>query len=206
MQQLDASYSASAQSRALSVNSSDTVIGGWNTLTTDPAVFPDGFVWNASTGFLNLVDQLASGSGWLQVTPYGINDSGNIAGQGTKTVTGYLHAFVMTPSAGPSIPGQSKLPFGGDPDAVPALAPTAPPPSGLPNISPPGVDLLNAPARLPLVPDASAATTVPGEAASATSPAFQEQFSRDLVFAGSGVELIGLSGACQNGLDTGPWE
>jgi hypothetical protein len=104
MLQLDANASFTvAQSRALALNSSDVVVGYWNSDGGSNSL-PRAFVWSGGTGFLNLLDQIGSGSGWTSLTTANaINDSGVIVGQGNHN--GAVHAFMMTP--GPSIPEKS---------------------------------------------------------------------------------------------------
>jgi probable HAF family extracellular repeat protein len=57
------------------------------------------FIWTASKGMQDLNDMIPNNSGWLLMAAYGINDHGQITGQGN--INGESHGYVLTPSSEP---------------------------------------------------------------------------------------------------------
>ena len=81
-------------SRAAAVNNAGQVVG-----TSDDRAF----LWTAGDGMIDLNTRLPAGSGWQLVRANGINDAGQIVGQGW--IGGHLHAFLLTPSTGTTCTG-----------------------------------------------------------------------------------------------------
>jgi len=53
------------------------------------------FIWSPERGMQNLNDLIPANSGWQLQLPTGINDAGQITGQGI--INGQMHAFLLTP-------------------------------------------------------------------------------------------------------------
>jgi hypothetical protein len=101
------------QSRAYGINGSTQVVGTWGTGTgaTDPLEHQACFVWDATNGLQDLFSLVSTpgNTGWTSLTcAYSINNSGDIVGQGVRNSAN--HAFLLTPTTGPGIPGESKFP------------------------------------------------------------------------------------------------
>lgn len=54
------------------------------------------FIWSPEKGMQNLNDLIPANSGWQLQLPTGINDAGQITGQGL--INGQMHAFLLTPT------------------------------------------------------------------------------------------------------------
>jgi probable HAF family extracellular repeat protein len=82
-----------ASSTATALNLSDIVVGSSlpATGTTTHA-----FVWAATTGIVDLNTLIPSGSGWILTIANGVNDVGQIVGNGT--INGHTHGFLLTPA------------------------------------------------------------------------------------------------------------
>jgi probable HAF family extracellular repeat protein len=82
-----------ASSTATALNLSDVVVGSSlpaNGTTTHA------FVWTATTGIVDLNTLIPSGSGWVLTIANGVNDGGQIVGNGT--INGHTHGFLLTPA------------------------------------------------------------------------------------------------------------
>lgn len=75
---------------ATDINSSGEVVGFGNIATGST----HGFIYKNGT-MVNLDDLLPANSGWTTLYAYGINDSGQVSGEGIHN--GIRHAFLMTP-------------------------------------------------------------------------------------------------------------
>jgi probable HAF family extracellular repeat protein len=73
-------------SSAFGINNKGQVIG-WSGFLA--------FIWSAEKGMRNLNDLIPADSGWQLSLPTGINDCGQITGQGT--INGQSHGFLLTP-------------------------------------------------------------------------------------------------------------
>ncbi len=80
-------------SSARAINVSDVIVGSSlpTTGTTTHA-----FVWTSTGGMLDLNNLIPSGSGWVLQVANGVNDSGQIVGNGT--IGGKTHGFLLTPA------------------------------------------------------------------------------------------------------------
>jgi len=87
------------QSYAYCVNASDLVVGGCESYDGAGHYAYDAFLWQSGTLY-NLNDLLPESSGWDLAYAYGINDAGQIVGDGIYL--GRQTAFVMTPVPEPS--------------------------------------------------------------------------------------------------------
>lgn len=89
----------STNSGAFAINNLGQVVGENNYPSTrTPQYYA--FIWTQQTGMQNLNDLIPSGSGWVLDAASGINDSGQIVGQGT--LNGALHSFLLTPTTSAS--------------------------------------------------------------------------------------------------------
>jgi probable HAF family extracellular repeat protein len=73
-------------STAFAINNAGQVVG-WSGFTA--------FVWSRETGIRDLNNLIPANSGWSLSTANGINEAGQITGQGT--INGQQHAFLLTP-------------------------------------------------------------------------------------------------------------
>lgn len=85
------------ESTAWAVNSSGQVIGSGYINTETAGSVEAGFLYDPLHGVIDLLATLPDGSGWSQLRPRNINNAGQIVGAGT--VSGWRHAFLMTPTA-----------------------------------------------------------------------------------------------------------
>jgi probable HAF family extracellular repeat protein len=84
-------------SAALALNDADVVVG-WSITA---GFERHAFVWSPETGLRDLNDWIPADSGWILTEATGVNNSGQIAGNGSHR--GVARPFVLTPSAGPDI-------------------------------------------------------------------------------------------------------
>ena len=187
--QLDLNVSGVGQSRAYGINNaSPRQIVGWWGATATMGDLTDGFLWDKNNGFQNLGSLLGSNTGWTNIMPRAINDSGSIVGQGKHN--GVLRAFLMSPTTGPSTSNGAK-----QPPLLDLLAVQTVPPAGVaPALvlgSVQGADQLLRAAQLPEAPKFSVEISVwPGSAGgSFTAP--QEPRHTDLFFTSPESELMG---------------
>lgn len=80
-------------SSARALNSSDVVVGSSlpSTGTTTHA-----FVWTSAGGMVDLNTLIPPASGWVLTVANGVNDNGQIVGNGT--INGQTHGFLLTPA------------------------------------------------------------------------------------------------------------
>ena len=80
---------------AFDINTSDAIVGTADLAATDShGSLSHAFIDHGSS-MVDLNTKLAVNSGWDVTTAYGINDSGQIVGEGL--INGVMHAFLMTP-------------------------------------------------------------------------------------------------------------
>ena len=80
-------------SRAFGINASGQVVG-WSNIAGNAAYHA--VKWSPGGGITDLNSQIDSGLGWTLQIAVAINDSGQIAGEGTSP-SGETHAFLLTP-------------------------------------------------------------------------------------------------------------
>jgi probable HAF family extracellular repeat protein len=93
-----------AASFAYGVNSTSQVVGEADTPTARHAFYYDG------TTMYDLNNLIPPGSGWVLQQGWAINDSGQIAGDGT--INGVTHAFLLTPGPSSHVPSAIGLSAG----------------------------------------------------------------------------------------------
>ncbi|MEX0641189.1 MAG: dockerin type I domain-containing protein [Pirellulales bacterium] len=81
------------------INDHGIVVGGHNPFGPNPRPF----IWDETDGLRNLNDLIDPASGWTLTRAQGINNSGQIVGQGIGP-NGYPEAFVLTPLESPTSP------------------------------------------------------------------------------------------------------
>jgi probable HAF family extracellular repeat protein len=80
-------------SEANAINNSDVVVG-YSLPATGATTHA--FIWTSAEGMLDLNTLIEPGSSWELVVANGVNDSGQIVGNGT--INGYTHGFLLTPA------------------------------------------------------------------------------------------------------------
>ncbi len=103
-------------SEAFGINAFGQVVGA----SEQPGLFR-AFLWDNTGGMQNLDDLLPEGAGWSLVYAAGINDAGQIVGQG-KNPSGQYHAYLLTPDGGAAPRGRMKSSAVIDPAVVQVLA------------------------------------------------------------------------------------
>jgi probable HAF family extracellular repeat protein len=108
-------------SEALAVNSRGQIVG-WSGF---PDALPRAFLWQEGV-MLDLNGLIPANSGWLLMRATGINDEGQIVGEGFWN--GLRRVFLLTPALtpGPAVGERDSL-FGGSPNLSPPSPPTVPP-------------------------------------------------------------------------------
>jgi probable HAF family extracellular repeat protein len=92
---------------ANAINNHDQVVG-WSLVNPGTAL-THAFIWTSGEGMIDLNTQVdASGAGWVLKDAVGINDFGQIVGNGTNPA-GDAHAFLLTPTPEPA--ALALLPF-----------------------------------------------------------------------------------------------
>jgi probable HAF family extracellular repeat protein len=93
---LDLGHLGGGDSRAEAVNNHGVVVGG--------SELPNGtshaFRWTSGEGMIDLNTLLPSGSGWVLISAYDVNDKGQITGDGR--LNGQERAFRLNPQPAPS--------------------------------------------------------------------------------------------------------
>jgi len=84
---------------AMAINDAGVVVGDSRTNQTSGGLFP--FIWNGLGAPINLNDLIDPASGWELDSAWGINDSGQIVGNGL--LDGVPTGFLLTPIASSSI-------------------------------------------------------------------------------------------------------
>jgi probable HAF family extracellular repeat protein len=146
---------------AYGINASGQVVGLSETAS---GVAGGAFLYDG-TAMQNLNDLIPPGSGWVLGEATAINDNGQIAGFGQ--INGHLHAFLLTPGAGPGAAPAAHQP----PAARAPRSATANPSFLAPGGSALAADttLASAAARGSVLPPALTAQTVPGREADVAS-------------------------------------
>ena len=87
------------KSAAVDINNKGQVVGFGN--TTGNGGLAHGFIWEDGT-MANVNSLIAADSGWLLQQINGINDRGQMVGQGINSATGKQHGFLLNPICGTS--------------------------------------------------------------------------------------------------------
>lgn len=96
---LDSLAGVGGNSIALAINTAGVVVG-----QSDPAVAGSGqraFVYDATMTMRDLNDLISPNSGWTLTVARGINDLGQVTGEGL--ISGQTHGFLLTPVPEPSL-------------------------------------------------------------------------------------------------------
>ncbi len=87
------------QTAGLAINTSGQVVG-FSTVTADNKV-THAILYSTANGLVDLNTLIPASSGWTLITAWGINDAGQIAGEGINA-SGEHHAFLLAPAGPPA--------------------------------------------------------------------------------------------------------
>ncbi len=82
----------------MAINDKGAVVGDSRTNQTSAEIFP--FIWDGDSAPINLNDLIDPSSGWELDSAWGINDSGQIVGNGW--LNGVPTGFLLTPTPEPT--------------------------------------------------------------------------------------------------------